>query len=96
MVKSVDPDGTATVTDSKNEPEDVATPLSRDIHEGAGEVGEQVEEEEYGERVEEMSSPAPVILGGEGMSPNRTGKKKRGFHTFSKNVPVPVKPPTDS
>ncbi|XP_035466126.2 collagen alpha-1(VII) chain isoform X2 [Scophthalmus maximus] len=77
MVKSVDPDGTATVTDSKNEPEDVATPLSRDIHEGAGEVGEQVEEEEYGERVEEMSSPAPVILGGEGMSPNRTDSPDR-------------------
>ncbi|XP_071358384.1 collagen alpha-1(VII) chain isoform X2 [Trachinotus anak] len=75
MVKSVDPDGTTTVTDSENEPEDEVTPLSR---EGAEEAGEREEEEEYGDRVEEITSPAPVILGEGGMPPNRTDSLEGG------------------
>ena len=48
MVKSVDPDGTNSVTDKKNK-------LNRDLQE----EGEEVEE--YGDTVGEMTSPAPVI-----------------------------------
>ncbi|KAM9334648.1 uncharacterized protein col7a1l [Symphorus nematophorus] len=58
MVKSVDPDGTNSVTEKKNK-------LNRDLQEeGMEEEGEEVEE--YGDTVGEMTSPAPVIL------PNRT------------------------
>ncbi|XP_034434681.1 collagen alpha-1(VII) chain [Hippoglossus hippoglossus] len=62
MVRSVDPDGTTATTDSKTEPGDVVISLSRD---GEG-------EEEYGDRAEEVDSPAPGIPGEEGMIPNRT------------------------
>ncbi|XP_056223924.1 collagen alpha-1(VII) chain isoform X3 [Seriola aureovittata] len=75
MVKSVDPDGTTMVTDSKNEREDEVISLSR---EGAEEAGEQEEEEEYGDRMEEMTSPAPVILGEKGMLPNHTDSLEGG------------------
>lgn len=61
MVKSVDPDGTTMMTDNKNEPEDVVISLSCDLHEG------RMEEEE-------LTSPAPVILGEKGILPNHTGK----------------------
>nr|XP_019947966.1 PREDICTED: collagen alpha-1(VII) chain-like [Paralichthys olivaceus] len=64
MVKSVDPDGTTSGTDSKTEPGDVVISLSRDRE--VEEVGDQVEEEEYG------GPASPVIPGEEGMIPNRT------------------------
>ncbi|KAF3705128.1 Collagen alpha-1(VII) chain Long-chain collagen [Channa argus] len=56
MVKSVDPDGTNTMTDSKNEPE----------------------EEDYGDKVEDSTSPAPVTLGEEGILPNHTDSLEGG------------------
>ncbi|XP_070710328.1 collagen alpha-1(VII) chain [Pempheris klunzingeri] len=58
MVKSVDPDGTTSVTEERNESDDVVISLNRDRHE----EGMEEEVEEYGETVGEMTSPAPVIL----------------------------------
>lgn len=68
MVKSVDPDGTTAVTGNKNEPEDVVISLSRDLNEAG------MEEDKYGDWMEELTSPAPVILGEKGILPNHTGK----------------------
>ncbi|KAG7222227.1 hypothetical protein INR49_016641 [Caranx melampygus] len=75
MVKSVDPDATTTVTDSKKESEDEVISLPQ---EGAEEAAEQEEEEEYGDWVEEMTSPAPVILREEGLPSNRTDPLEKG------------------
>lgn len=64
MVKSVDPDGTTAVTESQNEPDDVVISLHHDLHK----EGMEEEGEEYGDKLGEITSPAPVIR------PNRTGK----------------------
>lgn len=69
MVKSVDPDGTATLTDDKKEPGDVVMSLSRDFTEDG------TEEKEYRDTMDEPTSPAPVILLEKGILPNQTGKK---------------------
>ncbi|KAM7367132.1 hypothetical protein PAMP_015056 [Pampus punctatissimus] len=74
MVKSLDPDGTTTVTDNKSEPEDVVTSLSRDRHEEELEEEEDEEVTDYGE----MTSPAPVILGEKGILPNHTDSLEEG------------------
>ncbi|CAK6961368.1 LOW QUALITY PROTEIN: collagen alpha-1(VII) chain [Scomber scombrus] len=75
MVKSEDTNGTTTVTNDKNEPEDVVTSLTHDLHEEeVEEEGEEVEEEKYGA----MTSPAPVILGEKGIPPNRTDSLEEG------------------
>lgn len=71
MVKSVDPDGTTSANEKKNVPDDVATSLNRE--DGMEEEGEEAEEAEYGDKVGEMTSPAPVILEDKGILPNRTG-----------------------
>ncbi|XP_035852104.1 collagen alpha-1(VII) chain isoform X2 [Sander lucioperca] len=78
MVKSVDPDGTTAVTESQNEPDDVVISLHHDLHK----EGMEEEGEEYGDKLGEITSPAPVIR------PNRTDslesghrKKRRVFGT---------------
>lgn len=72
MVKSVDPDGTTSVTEKKNKTDNVVQSLNRDLHEeGMEEDAEEVEE--YGDKVGEMASPAPVILEEKEILPNRTG-----------------------
>lgn len=72
MIKSVDPDETTSVTEKKNEPDDVLVSHNRDLHEeGMGGGGEEVEE--HGDQEGETSSPAPVILEDNRTVPNRTG-----------------------
>ncbi|XP_070785049.1 collagen alpha-1(VII) chain [Enoplosus armatus] len=80
MVKSVDPDGTTSVTEKKKEPDDVAVSLNRDLQGEGMQEGEEaeVEEEEYGDEVGGMSSPAPVILEEKGTLPNRTDSLEGG------------------
>lgn len=80
MVKSVDPDGTTAVTSTKNEPGDVVISLSRDLSE-AGK-----EEDEYGDWMEELTSPAPVILGEKGILPNHTGTNHNHATTCSRKL----------
>ncbi|XP_026182953.1 collagen alpha-1(VII) chain [Mastacembelus armatus] len=63
MAKSVDPDGTTTKSDNKNEREDVVISSSRDLHE------EGTDEEEHGVG---RTSPASVIHRKKGILPNRT------------------------
>lgn len=72
MVKSVDPDQTASVTERTNEPHDVLLSHNRDLHqEGMDDEDEDVEE--YGDRQGEMTSPAPMILEESGTPPAHTG-----------------------
>lgn len=78
MVKSVDPDGTTVVTGKKKEAEDVVISLSRDLSEAG------MEEDEYGDLMEELTSPAPAILGEKGILPNHTGKKLQSRYDMSK------------
>ncbi|XP_075968030.1 uncharacterized protein col7a1l [Anarhichas minor] len=68
MVKSVDPDGTTAVIENRKLPDDVVISLHRDLHEG----GMEEEVEEYGDKLEENTRPAPVIL------PNRTDSLEGG------------------
>lgn len=70
MVKSVDPDGTTSVTEKKTMPDDAAVSLNNDLHE---EEGEEVEKGEYGDKVGEMTSPAPEILEEKRILQNHTG-----------------------
>lgn len=73
MVKSVDPDGTTAVIENKKEQEDAVISLNPDRHK-AGMLEEEGEEvEEYGDQLEEKTSPAPGIL------PNSTGNNNH-FH----------------
>ena len=66
MVKSVDPDGTTSVTERKiNEPDDEVPPRNRDLQEGG--------DEEHGDKVGEVTTPAPLILEEMGIRPNSTG-----------------------
>ncbi|XP_044041741.1 collagen alpha-1(VII) chain isoform X2 [Siniperca chuatsi] len=79
MVKSVDPDGTTSVTEKKNVPDDVVVSLNSDLHEeGMQEEGEEVEEKEYGDQVGEMTSPAPEILAEKWILPNHTDSLEGG------------------
>lgn len=70
MVKSVDPDGTTSVTEKKTMPDDAAVSLNNDLHE---EEVEEVEKGEYGDKVGEMTSPAPEILEEKRILQNHTG-----------------------
>ncbi|XP_034529605.1 collagen alpha-1(VII) chain [Notolabrus celidotus] len=77
MVKSVDPDGTNSMTEKKVVPTDVVISLSRDLHnQGVSEDGDEVYE--YGDDVGEMSSPAPVILEETGIQTNHTESSEGG------------------
>lgn len=51
---------------------------------------EGMEEDEYGDWMEELTSPAPVILGEKGISPNHTGKN----HAWAQSNPLAK--PTDA
>ncbi|XP_051247897.1 collagen alpha-1(VII) chain isoform X3 [Dicentrarchus labrax] len=95
MVKSVDPDGTTSVTEKKNVSEDVLVSVNHDVHE---EVIEK-EVEEYGDNVGEMTSPAPVIHEEKGILPNRTDSSEGGTaewgqrkkrRVFGTNTAVPA------
>lgn len=66
MVKSVDPDETVSVTEKKIE-HDVLHSQNLDLHE------DEMQEEEHGDLVGDLSSPAPMILEEDRTLPNRTG-----------------------
>ncbi|XP_070847875.1 uncharacterized protein [Chaetodon trifascialis] len=90
MVKSVDPDGTTAVTE--HEPDDVLPFVNRDLNK----EGEEEEKEEYGDKMGEMTSPAPVIREENGILPNRTdspdaewGQRKKR-RVFGANTAVPA------
>ncbi|XP_063761078.1 LOW QUALITY PROTEIN: collagen alpha-1(VII) chain [Eleginops maclovinus] len=68
MVKSVDPDGTTAVTENKKHPADVVTPINPDLHkEGMEEGGD-----DYGDKLGEVTTAAPVVL------PNSTNSVEGG------------------
>ncbi|XP_045928379.1 collagen alpha-1(VII) chain [Micropterus dolomieu] len=75
MVKSVDPDGTTSVTEKKTMPDDAAVSLNNDLHE---EEVEEVEKGEYGDKVGEMTSPAPEILEEKRILQNHTDSLEGG------------------
>ncbi|XP_074554044.1 uncharacterized protein col7a1l [Halichoeres trimaculatus] len=77
MVKSVDPDGTKSVTEEKSDPSDVVIALTRGVNkQGVSEEGG--EEYEYGDDVEDVTSPAPVILEETGTQTNHTESSEGG------------------
>ncbi|XP_030295316.1 collagen alpha-1(VII) chain isoform X2 [Sparus aurata] len=92
IVKSVDPDGTTSVTEKKrNELDKEALSLNRDLQEGG--------EEEHGDKVGEATTPAAPILEEMGIRPNSTdfldggtagwGRRKKR-RVFGTNAAVPT------
>ncbi len=67
LVKSVDPDGTTSVTGKQNEPGYALASLKRDFHE------EGEEAVKYRDQGGEMTRSAPKILEEKEILPNRTG-----------------------
>ncbi|KAM3588066.1 uncharacterized protein V6R79_020259 [Siganus canaliculatus] len=63
LVRSVDPDGTNSVAEKKqNEADDVQVSISHDLHEEVIQEEEEEEiEEEYEDKLAQSASPAPVI-----------------------------------
>ncbi|XP_068163308.1 collagen alpha-1(VII) chain [Antennarius striatus] len=76
-VMSVDPDEKTSLTERKNEPDELLVSRNLDRHEGGmGGEGEELEQYEY--VVGEMTTAAPVMLKGEEILMNQTGSLVRG------------------
>lgn len=85
----MDPDGTTTVNGNRNEPKEALLSLSHDLHEEEMEEEDEiVNEEDYGDRVGDMTSPAPVILGERGILPNSTGNTNNFSTRMSHRPPI--------